>query len=356
MMADRAVFRARRLATAGLRLVCGMAVLAVSVTLMPRPAHGAYTFCNRTSYVLASAIGKENGPRTESRGWFVLQPGQCQVVLNEPLHSGVYYTFAYTLPVHSGGVKNFAGNRMLCASPGSGSFAIIGQDDCERRGFVARKFSTIRTGDNTDWTTTFTEPTEYSFEEARIAGVQRLLADIGLDAGDIDGYLGAKTRRALVDFKEKHGIAPDLTLPNVLYDALVKDAQQAHEDVGYSFCNDTGNVVWAAIGYESEGEIVATGWYRVDSRRCAKVIKARLTEDTYYTFAETEQGVGRHFVWGGDRLLCTMDNRFTIREHNDCEKRGYVTIGFARIEVGKEPGYVQRLTPESASKSRGAIR
>jgi uncharacterized membrane protein len=356
MMADRAEFRARRLAAAGLKLACGIAVLAITLALMPQPAHAAYTFCNRTSYVLASAIGTEAGVRTESHGWFVLQPGQCQVVLKEPLHSRVYYTFAYTLPVHSGGVRNFAGNRVLCSGPGLASFAIVGQEDCERRGYVARKFATIRIANTTDWTTTFTEPTEYTLEEARVAGVQRLLADIGLDAGDIDGYLGAKTRRALVNFKEEHGIAPDLTLPNALYDALVNAAQQTHEDVGYSFCNDTGDVVWAAIGYESDGEIVATGWFRVDSRRCAKVIKGRLSESIYYTFAETEQGISRHFVWGGDRPLCTMDNRFTIREHKDCEKRGYVTIGFARIEVGKEPGYVQRLTPESASKSRGASR
>jgi uncharacterized membrane protein len=193
-------------------------------------------------------------------------------------------------------------------------------------------------------------------EEARVAGVQRLLSDIGLDAGDIDGYLGAKTRRALVNFKEKHGIAPDLTLPNALYDALVKAAQQAHEDVGYSFCNDTDNVVWAAIGYDSEGEIVATGWFRVDSRRCAKVIKGRLGESAYYTFAETEEGIGRRFVWGGDRPLCTMDNRFTIREHKECEARGYVTTSFARIQVGNEPGFVQRLTAETATKSSGASR
>lgn len=356
MRADRAEFCARRLAAAGLKLACGIPVLAIILALMPRPAHAAYTFCNRTSYVLASAIATEAGAQTESRGWFVLQPGQCQAVLKEALRNRVYYTFAFTLPVHSGGVKNFSGNRLLCSGPGLARFAIVGQEDCERRGFVARKFATMRIGNTTDWTTSFTEPTEYTLEEARVAGVQRLLRDIGLDAGDIDGYLGAKTRRALVNFKEEHGIAPDLTLPNALYDALVNAAQQTHEDVGYSFCNDTGNAVWAAIGYKSDGEVVATGWFRVNSRRCAKVIKGRLTENTYFTFAETEQGVGRHFVWGGDRLLCTMENRFTIREHMDCEKRGYVPIGFARIEVGKEPGHVQRLTPKSASKSRGASR
>jgi uncharacterized membrane protein len=334
----------------------GALLLVLALALPSRSAHAAYNFCNRTSFVLASAIAIEKGAQTESRGWFVLQPGQCQAVLKEPLRQGFYYTFAYTLPVHAGGIRNFAGSRALCTASGLSSFAIAGQEDCERRGFVARKFATIRITEATDWTTTFTEPTDYSYEEARVAGVQRLLADIGFDAGTIDGYLGAKTRRALVSFKEKHGITPDLTLPNALYDALVKAAQEAHEDVGYSFCNETGNVVWAAIGYNSEGDIVSTGWFRVEAHRCAKVIKGRLSADSYYTFAESEQGVGRRYVWGGERLLCTMDNRFTIREHKECEKHGYVTTGFARINVGDNAGYVQRLNAESATRSRGASR
>lgn len=356
MMADRAEFRARCLAAAGLKRACGVIAVALYFALSAQPAQAAFTFCNRTSYVLATAIATEAGPRTESRGWFVLQPGQCQPVLKEPLTGRIYYTFAYTLPVHSGGIKYFAGNRLLCSGQGLASFTIVGHEDCERRGFVARKFATIRVSDTTDWTTTFTEPTDYSLKEARVAGIQRLLSDIGLNAGDIDGYLGAKTRRALVKFKQERGITPDLTLPNALYDTLVTAARRAHEDVGYSFCNDTGDVVWAAIGYESDGDIVSTGWFRIDSRRCTKVIKGRLNERAYYSFAETEQGIGRHFTWGGDRSLCTMDNRFTIREHKDCERRGYVTTGFARVDVGTEPGYVQRLTPESASRSRGASR
>lgn len=356
MMANRAETRARCTAAAGLKLTGGVLAVAVSLTLTSQPAHATFTFCNRTSYVLASAIARDNGARTDSHGWFVLQPGQCQPVLDEPLHNGVYYTLAYTLPVHSGGVKHFAGKKTLCTGQGLGHFKIVGQEDCERRGYVARKFSTIEIGDNEDWTTTFTEPTEYTLKEARVAGVQRLLSDVGLDAGAIDGYLGARTRSALVNFKEKHGITPDLTLPNGLYDALVNAAQEAHEDVGYSFCNDTRNIVWAAIGYESQGDITATGWFRVEPRRCSKVIKTRLSRKVYYTFAENENGLGRRFAWGGDRVLCTMDNRFTIREHQDCEKHGYVPVGFARVKVGDKQGYVQRLSAESASESRDALR
>lgn len=333
-----------------------MALAAGALAVTAKPANATYTFCNRTSFVLASAIAFEDGASTESRGWYVLQPGQCQTVLQEALRHSAYYAFAQTLPVHAGGVRSFAGNKLLCTTPGLAPFKIVGQDDCERRGYVARRFSTIKTNGNAKWTTTFGEPSDYTLEEARVAGVQRLLADMGIDAGRIDGYLGAKTRRALVAFKQKNGLEPDLTLPNALYDALVKAAQAAQEDVGLSFCNDTGSKVWAAIGYEADGETVSTGWFGIESRRCTRVVKGPLTHDVYYTFAETESGIGRRYVWGGGRVLCTMDNRFTIREHKDCEKRGYVSTGFARIDAGGKPGYVQRLSADSASQAQGAAR
>ncbi len=331
-------------------LIAG-ALIALAGSGLTTPAEAAFTFCNRTSYVLASALGVEQKNETVTKGWFILQPGECKVVEQARLEQTTYYSFAYSLPTHQGGTKQFSGSKLLCSGASLATFNIVGQEGCQRRGFAERRYSPVNTQGNADWTTTFAEPKSYSLEEARIAGVQRLLADIGIDAGTVDGFLGAKTRQAILRFKESHDLGTDLSLPSALYQRLIETAQQSSKDAGYSFCNDTGDVVWAAIGFDSDDEVTATGWFRVGPKSCTKVIRDRLRRPVYYTYAEADQKSGPAHVWGGDVRLCTRDDRFTIRGRSDCDQNGFEQAGFARVEVGNKGGYVQRLTGDAARQS-----
>ena len=333
----------------------GVVVAALVSVGLATPASAALTLCNKTSYMLASAVGFQAKGRWVTRGWFTLEPGQCTAALEYALSDGSYYTYAYTLPVHVGTVKTFAGNQKFCTAPGQGEFTISGQEDCERRGFTPRPFARVLVEGKTDWTTTFTEPDDYSMERARVAGVQRLLSDIGASSGKIDGYFGERTRRALIGFKREHKMPADLTTPSLLYQALVLEARTTQQNTGYKFCNETAETAWAAIGYGEGPAIVSTGWFKVAPHACTEAIKDRLKEKSYFTFAETEKGTGRGLLWGGEHSFCTMETRFTIKGANDCEKRGYLSTGFRKIDVGKEAGFTQTLSAENSTADRGTL-
>lgn len=318
------------------------------------PARAGFSFCNKTSYMLASAIAFEVKGRWVTRGWFLLEPGQCNEALDHRLSDGIYYTYAYTLPAHVGGIKYFSGAEFFCTATGLGDFTITGQKDCERRGYLARGFARIEVAGQGDWTTTFTEPSDYTLEKAQIAGVQRLLGDIGRNAGHIDGYVGSKTRRALIAFKKSHKLPADATITSELFVALLAEARQVQRETGYTFCNDTDDLVWAAIGVSEDKDVVSTGWFRVAPHECTEAIKDRLRGKAYYTFAESARGRASALSWGGEHPLCVMENRFTIKGAADCEKRGYFSTGFRKVDIGDKPGFVQHLSETSASTKRGA--
>src|SRR5262249_31784467 len=138
-----------------------VAFVIVCLSAPATPAAAALNLCNKTSYMLASAVGFQTKGRWVTRGWFILEPGQCSAVLEYKLSDGAYFTHAFTLPSHAGAVKTFAGGEKFCTAQGLGEFNIAGQEDCERRGFTERGFARIEVQGQTDWTTTFTEPADY---------------------------------------------------------------------------------------------------------------------------------------------------------------------------------------------------
>ncbi len=342
-----------------IRAIMAAAITAVAIMCLSAalsPAAAALNLCNKTSFMLASAVGFQAKGRWVTRGWFVLEPGQCTAVLEYKLTDGAYFTHAYTLPSHEGAVKTFAGGEKFCTAQGFGEFNIAGQEDCERRGFVERGFARIEVQGQPDWTTTFTEPSDYSMERARIAGVQRLLSDIGASNARIDGYLGDKTKRALLSFKKTHKMPVDETTPSLLYQALLLEARSIQKKTGYRFCNQTDGIAWAAIGYADSGDFVSSGWFQIAPHACTEAIKDRLKAKTYFTYVETEKGSKRGMVWGGEHAFCTMETRFTIKGAKDCEKRGYLTTGFRKIDIGGDHGWTQTLSAETSTNERRALR
>lgn len=319
---------------------------------LPSSAFADLTACNKTSYVLEAAVGFVARERDVSRGWIQIEPGQCRVLIEGTLADRTYYTFAHSSPVHTGEMKYFAGTERFCTETGAQNFNVTGRSDCETRGFVTRTFARIDTNGNSDWTTSFTEAKEFSLDEARIAGVQRLLKDIGASDAPIDGFRGGKTNRAVIAFKRKSGLTEDATLPSALYAALMKTAGTMPKQAGFRFCNQTDQTAWGAVGYEGASDATSTGWFTIPAHGCTDAIKERLRAKFYYSYAESERKNGGLMTWGGDDKFCTAEERFVIRGREGCEKRGYTTRGFMRVDTKGQGELTQTLTSEGALSKR----
>ena len=162
--------------------------------------------------------------------------------------------------------------------------------------------------------------------------------------GRIDGLMGRRTRNGIYKFKKDNGLRVNQELTVELYDALLAEADKVQDTTGYNMCNETDFLVWAAIGQQIEGDLVSTGWFRLDPDTCTKAIKDKLANNVFYTYAEAQGTGGKRIAWGGPHMMCTMDNRFTIVGRDDCEKRGFRRTGFERVETGAKPGWTQTFT------------
>ena len=113
------------------------------------------------------------------------------------------------------------------------------------------------------------EEADYTPEQARLAGIQRLLVIAGYDANPIDGIEGKKTEAALSQFLKDRRLAAGRRRSPGFFDTLVASLKQA-DGVGFAWCNETPHTVMAAFGIEDKGAVVTRGWYRVEPGKCLK--------------------------------------------------------------------------------------
>lgn len=305
---------------------------------LPAAAHAGYQFCNRTSYVLDTAIGYSSGEIWKSRGWTRLLPGACETMLEGPVESGEYYVFARSFDAHKGSIKYFSGNTSFCIV--EAPFEIEGREQCAMRGFDAADFLRVETKAGANWTTSFQEASEYSAEESRVAGTQRLLIDLGFALKQVDGIAARNTLRAVQAFQRSENLTQTGAVDDALLAQLVSRAIATHQSVGLDFCNRTSELVWAAVGLGSGTEDISNGWIRIDPGSCRKAIKGRLAGDAYYFYAEAVDDMGaivrrdgEPLIWSGDRPYCTKATRFEIRGRESCAARGFDEKPFKRIET-----------------------
>ncbi|HSP50729.1 MAG TPA: DUF1036 domain-containing protein [Pseudolabrys sp.] len=188
-------------------------------------------------------------------------------------------------------------------------------------------------------TVNLAEEADYDHAQARLAGIQRLLAIAGYDAYPIDGVQGAKTQAALTKFLNEHKLPADSAAKPEFFDALLAAANNP-EGIGFTWCNDTKYPVMTALGLVEMGAIVTRGWYRVAAGQC---LRPDLRGDPHrlYSYAEAVDGNGRTIrqgdaalSWGGNVALCTRDGKFELSDHKDCAARGLNSAGFAVIDLG----------------------
>jgi uncharacterized membrane protein len=333
---------------AGRRLARATAVAAVAVTVIGASAARAdLQICNRTSYVLNLALGLETQGAAATRGWFRVDPGQCRTVLQGALEAEQVYVHARAHPVYGSSPLPQGTATELCVA--DGNFVIAGARKCPSAGQYLARFSVVKPSEVGDGLmANVAEEAEYDAEQARRAGVQRLLVAAGYDANPIDGIEGRKTEAALAQFLRDRKLAPEAATAATFFDTLVEAVRQT-ESGGLTWCNETPHVVMAALGEEEKGAVVTKGWYRVAPGRCFKPEVAGRPR-RLYSFAEAVDGEGqvlkrgdKPLAWGGTTQLCTRTLKFEIDDHKDCADRGLTAVGFAIVELAGRSGATVRF-------------
>ncbi|HTF02117.1 MAG TPA: DUF1036 domain-containing protein, partial [Bradyrhizobium sp.] len=182
------------------------------------------------------------------------------------------------------------------------------------------------------------EDSEYDDEQARLAGIQRLLVVAGYDAAPIDGVDGPKTQAALAAFLRNRGLTPDtVQAPNFF--ATMIEAVQSPSSTGLTWCNDTPHKVMAAVGTDDGKTVVSRGWYRIDPGKCLHPDVTGQPRQIF-SFAEAVDVENRALKfkdrplnWGGTTQLCTRETKFETNEQGDCGARGFAATGFAAVDM-----------------------
>ena len=245
---------------------------------------------------------------------------------------------AVSHPAHSADKLVFDGSERFCIGPHERRFTIEGRRECRKRGHVSANFAPVEM-DATRPTVTFTEDDNFG-RLAVMAGIQRLLGDIGYETGTIDGFGGVRTREAISAFKLRYQIRGNPSNSDLLARLLDTAAEQS-EERGLIMCNKTDYLVWAATGIVREDSFESRGWHRIDAKDCAQVINGNLDDKYYFYYAEavTDTGrqavrAGRPVLWQGDFTMCTKSTRFVINNREDCQARGLDAAKFRRIDTG----------------------
>ena len=316
-------------------------ITALFVTIMSGGAEAKYSFCNKSSYTLSAAIGYVDGDRLATRGWWRLRPGQCKVVLTEPANPGRYFVYAEAIAGHAGPLRTWSGETALCVE-NAGFFNLRNQEVCQGDPTRQRKFFDVAVTEAAKgtWQTDFTEAANYTVYSAEVAGVQRLLNDVGKKAGRVDGALGRDTLRVLAAYRKEKGLAEGDNIDDQVIDALIEDANAREAKLGFFYCNKTEAPVWSAIGVPGEDKedgskrYSSQGWWKIEPGDCAKIIKGELQKDHYYIYGAIEEGSSERRLAGGDKTLCVSAVLFSASDEQSCADQELDEAVFRRVDVG----------------------
>ena len=299
------------------------------------PAHAALQLCNRTSYVLYAAEGASAKAQTVTQGWTRIVPGDCATPIKEALTAQAFYLYAKTSQAHSGAARAWGGNIPLCVRDTNFQMSVpIGSQACGDDGFTV-PFAPLNTHRQASWTATLTESNAINSDDAaRAAGFDRLLHDLGYKNGD------AKARdAALKTFRTKMKLSPKAGNTG-LFDALETAAMKASSPAGYSLCNDTAGVVWAALGFHAGKDTLAAGWWKIAAGACARALTEPLKLDKVYVHAEGHNKPG---LVSGSEKFCIANVTFQVSGAGDCAKRGLKDAGFAPTDTRGVAGYTAHI-------------
>jgi uncharacterized membrane protein len=252
------------------------------------------------------------------------------------LDADLVYMHASTPAIYGAAPLPQAGHADLCV--GERDFTIASARSC-RSGQRPVRFTAVKpTETDKGPTANLAEEADYTNEQARLAGIQRLLVTAGYDANPIDGVQGTKTEAALAQFLKDRKLPATAAALADFFDLLL-EAAQSPEGAGFAWCNETPQSVMAALGIVEMGAIVTRGWYRIEPGKCVRP-EVRGEPRKLYTYAEAVDANGflvkkgeQPLAWGGDIPLCTREGKFELNDHKDCAARGLISAPFAAIEI-----------------------
>jgi uncharacterized membrane protein len=319
------------------RTAVALPATAISFFVSLAPALADLKICNRMSYVVEAAIGIDDKAATATRGWFRIDPAACRVVAQGTLSADRILLNARALGVYGSSPIPQNGGDTLCIAPDN--FVIAAARQC-RSGQTPAPFTQITPtpADDGNLVAYLAEDSEYDDEQARLAGIQRLLVIAGYDAAPIDGVDGPKTQAALAAFLKNRGLTPDIVqAPNFF--TMMIEAVQSPSSTGLTWCNDTPHKIMAAVGTDDGKTVISRGWYRIDPGRCLHPDVTGQPRQIF-SFAEAVDGENRAVKfkdkalnWGGTTQLCTRENKFETNEQGDCGTRGFAATGFAAVDM-----------------------
>jgi len=311
--------------------------MAIALLASAAPAHADLKLCNRMSYVIEAAIGIDDKSATATRGWFRIDPAACRVVVQGTLAADRILLNARALGVYGSSPIPQNGSDTLCVAPEN--FVIAAARQC-RAGQTPAAFTQIipTQADDGNLVAYLAEDSEYDDEQARLAGIQRLLVIAGFDASPIDGVDGPKTQGALAAFLKSRGLAPDFVQSSNFFATMI-EAVQSPASAGLTWCNDTPHKVMAAVGIDDGKTVTSRGWYRIDPGKCLHPDVIGQPK-RIFSFAEAVDAENRAVKfkdhplnWGGATALCTRENKFEISEQGDCGSRGLAATGFTAVDM-----------------------
>ena len=326
-----------RYAFAQLRAAVAGLLPAIAVLATAMPAHADLKLCNRMSYVIEAAIGVDHKSTTATRGWFRIDPATCRVVAQGTLTADRILLNARVLGVYGTSPTPQNGSDMLCVAPEN--FVIAAARQC-RAGQTAAPFTPIAPSQAEDGNLVayLAEDSEYDDEQARLAGIQRLLVIAGFDATPIDGVDGPKTQAALAAFLKSRGLNTDFVQSPNFFTTMI-DAVQSPSSAGLTWCNDTPHKIMAAVATDDGKAVTSRGWYRIDPGKCLHPDVTGQPRQVF-SFAEAVDGENRTVKvndkplnWGGTKELCTRESKFEINDQGDCGTRGLAAIGFTAVDM-----------------------
>ena len=301
------------------------------------PAFADLKLCNRMSYVVEAAIGIDDKAATATRGWFRIDPAACRVVVQGTLNADRILLNARALPVYGASPIPQNGNDTLCVA--QGNFVIAAARQC-RSGQTQAQFTQVTPtqGDDGNLVTYLAEDSEYDDEQARLAGIQRLLVIAGYDAAPIDGVDGPKTQGALAAFLKSRALTQDVVQSPNFFTTMI-DAVQSPSATGLTWCNDTPHKIMAAVATDDGKSVVSRGWYRIEPGKCLHPDVTGAPKQVF-SFAEAVDAENRTVKikdkplnWGGAMPLCTRESKFETNEQGDCPTRGFAATGFAAVDL-----------------------
>jgi uncharacterized membrane protein len=259
------------------------------------------------------------------------------VVVQGTLNADRILLNARALPVYGASPIPQNGNDTLCVA--QGNFVIAAARQC-RSGQTPAQFTQVTPtqGDDGNLIAYLAEDSEYDDDQARLAGIQRLLVIAGYDAAPIDGVDGPKTQAALAAFLKSRGLTQDVAQSQNFFTTMI-DAVQAPSANGLTWCNDTPHKIMAAVATDDGKSVVSRGWYRIDPGKCLHPDVTGQPRQVF-SFAEAVDADNRTIKykdkplnWGGTTPLCTRENKFETNEQGDCGSRGFAATGFASVDM-----------------------